>query len=347
MRILIDGGSEMPFPKIYVDAMLLNWGDRVFQEPFRHASLPRLSRGGLDEAAGRMRERLARTLTRSPEVIVKVTNKASGAQGMGALRRHVRYISRHGQVELEDQDGERYVGVDAVRELLLTWQLGGWGMPETSQRREVFNIVLSMPPGTDRALMREAARDFAAREFGGERSYFFAAHNDVSHPHIHLCIQVRGWNGRRLNPRTHDLKRWRERFAEQLCERGISANATPRRTRGVTQRYPGRGVAQMLARGDVPLYWRPTSTEAQRGSAWLYHRALFEAWGELAGTMASSLDPSDRAMAIGIVKFVEAMPIQRDVEPAKSGPGCRDVRLDRGSQARENRYLGPEQDFTR
>ncbi len=40
-----------------------------------------------------------------------------------------------------------------------------------------------------------------------------------------------------------------ERFAEQLREHGVDANATLRRTRGVTKRYPGQGVTHMLSRG--------------------------------------------------------------------------------------------------
>jgi hypothetical protein len=180
----------------------------------------------LDEGK-RMRDQLARTLRRTPEVMVKITNKASSAQGMGAVRRHLRYISRKGQVELEDQNGDRIAGSEAVRDLARTWQLGGWGIPETSHRREVFNVLLSMPPGTNRQAVRDAARDFAALEFGDGRAYVFAAHDDEAHPHVHLSVQVRGPDGRRLNPRRQDLRRWRERFAEQLRVNGVEANASP------------------------------------------------------------------------------------------------------------------------
>lgn len=242
----------MPYPKVYIDAMLLNWGDRLFQEPFRHARAQRLSQASLRDEAARMREQLARTLGRTPEVMIKITNKASGAQGIGAVRRHLRYISRNGQVELEDQNGDRIAGAEAVRDLVQTWQFGGWGIPETSARREVFNILLSMPPGTNRQAVRDAARDFAAVEFGDGRAYVFAAHEDEAHPHVHLSVQVRGPDGRRLNPRKQDLRRWRERFAEQLRANGVEANATPRRARGETRRYPAQGVRHMVERGEMP-----------------------------------------------------------------------------------------------
>jgi hypothetical protein len=302
----------MPYPKIYIDAMLVNWGDRLFREPFRHARAPRLSRAGLRDEAARMRGQIARTLRRTPEVMVKITNKAASAQGMAAVRRHLRYISRNGRVELEDQNGDRIVGVEALRDLTQAWQLGGWGIPESSTRREVFNVLLSMPPGTDRRAVRDAARDFAAQEFGDGRAYVFAAHDDEAHPHVHLSVQVRGPDGRRLNPRRKDLQRWRERFAERLREHGVGANATPRCVRGATQRYPKPAVVHMIARGKTPRYWKPLQTDTQRDAGWLAHDGVFAAWQEIAYAMARSRAREDRAMAVEMAHFVGSMPVQRD-----------------------------------
>ena len=130
---------------------------------------------------------------------------------MGAIRNHLQYISRNGDVELEDQDGNVIGGWHDVRDLGDQWSRSGRGIPDESKRREAFNVMLSMPPGTDRAAVRDAARDFARAEFGANHGYVFAAHDDEAHPHIHLCVQARGRNGRRLNPRKADLQRWRER----------------------------------------------------------------------------------------------------------------------------------------
>ncbi|WP_343672891.1 relaxase/mobilization nuclease domain-containing protein [Paraburkholderia heleia] len=308
----------MPYPKVYIDAMLLNWGDRLFQEPLRHARAPRLSRVGIRDEAARMRAQIARTLRHTPEVMVKITNKAASAQGMGAVRRHLRYISRNGQVELEDQNGDRITGVDALRDLKKTWQFGGWGIPESSTRREVFNILLSMPPGTDRQAVRDAARDFAAQEFGDGRAYVFATHDDEAHPHVHLSVQVRGPDGHRLNPRHKDLQRWRERFAEQLREHGVEANATPRRARGVTQRYPKPAVVHMISRGETPRYWKSLPTDVQRDAGWAAHGGVFAAWREMAYAMAKSRAREDRALAVEMAYFVGGMPVQRD-RPVSEG----------------------------
>jgi hypothetical protein len=302
----------MPYPKIYIDAMLVNWGDRLFQEALQHARASRLSHGGIRDDAARMRAQVARTLRRTPEVMVKITNKAASAQGMGAVRRHLRYISRNGRIELEDQNGDRIVGKEALRDLTKTWQLGGWGIPETSTRREVFNILLSMPPGTDRLAVHNAARDFSALEFGDGRAYVFAAHDDEAHPHVHLSVQVRGPDGHRLNPRHKDLQRWREHFAEKLREHGVEANATPRRARGATQRYPKPAVVHMIARGERPKYWKALPTEAQRDAGWVAHGGVFAAWREMAYAMARSRAREDRAVAVEMAYFVGSMPVQRD-----------------------------------
>lgn len=302
----------MAFPKTYVDQMLLNWGDRLFHDPLRHVRAPRMSRGEPGRNARRVRDQLARTLRRSPEVMVKITNKASGAQGMGAVRRHLRYISRNGKVELEDQDGMTVLGREPLHDLANAWRLGGWGIPEESRRREVFNVLLSMPPGTDRQAVHNAARAFAAEEFGDGRRYVFAAHDDEAHPHVHLSVQVRGPDGRRLNPRKHDLQRWRERFAHQLREHGVEANATARLARGETQRYPKQSVVHMAARGDAPRYWRPELDDTGRLALWAAHASAFEAWQGVAHAMAGSQSADDRSLAAVVSDFLQTMPVQRD-----------------------------------
>ena len=334
----------MPYPKIYVDAMLLNWGDRLFHETFRHARASRLSLAAMRDEAARMRSQLARTLKRTPEVMVKITNKASSAQGIRAVRRHLRYISRNGRVDLEDQNGDKISGVDALRDLTKTWQLGGWGIPDTSTRREVFNILLSMPPGTNRQAVRDAARDFAAREFGDGRAYVFAAHDDEAHPHVHLSVQVRGPDGRRLNPRHKDLQRWREYFAEQLWAHGVEANATSRRTRGVIHRYPKPAVVHMTKRGETPRFWRAFPTDAQRETGWIAQGRVFAAWRAMAFAMAGSRAREDRELAVDMAYFVSAMPAQRDwpaAERERITGTPRPDRTVRGSDGRSN-DVGPD-----
>ena len=326
----------MAFPKTYVDQMLLNWGDRLFHDPLRHVRAPRMSRAQLGRDVRRMREQLVRTLRRTPEVMVKITNKASGAQGMGAVRRHLRFISRNGRVQLEDQDGQTVLGREALRDLTDAWQLGGWGIPEESRRREVFNVLLSMPPGTDREAVRVAARAFAAEEFGDGRRYVFAAHDDEAHPHVHLSVQVRGVDGKRLNPRKQDLQRWRERFAIQLREHGVEANATRRLARGETRRYPKQAVVHMMARGETARYWRPELGGQARHALRDAHGASFEAWQGVIHAMGGSQSADDRSLAAMVTDFVQTMPVQRDRAGRDRADQCDRQRRPRRAHERSN-----------
>ena len=85
--------------------------------------------------------------------------------------------------------------------------------------------MLSMPRGTDPESVLFAAREFAKIEFADDR-YVMVRHDHQANSHVHLTVKAKSRNGKRLNPRKADLRRWREVFAEQLRERGIDAEAT-------------------------------------------------------------------------------------------------------------------------
>lgn len=297
----------MSFPRVYVDELLLNWGDRLFHDPLRHVQPPRLSEWALRRDAMHLREKLMMTLRGAPEVMVKISNRASGPQGMSVVRRHLKYISRDGCVELEDQDECLIAGKQALDALIEQWHVGGWGIPQESKRRETLNVLLSMPPGTDRQAVWDAARAFAHETFGDGRPYVFAKHDDEAHPHVHMSVHTRGPDGRRLNPRKRDLHQWREAFAQQLRARGVDANATPRMARGQTRRL-SKQAAIWGTLQETPIR-SPVIDDRTRHDLWKAHIETLSAWHQIARTLANSNVPKDRAMAIGVVEFVRQMPI--------------------------------------
>ncbi|RQU79325.1 hypothetical protein DF141_06445 [Burkholderia cenocepacia] len=297
----------MPEPVTNADGLLLQWGDRLFYEPVRARRAPRVSGGAAPGRSAMLRAQIARTVRRVPEVMVKITNRRGGQNGMGAIRAHLDYISRHGQVELEDQDGNLISGRPEVQDLIQMWRHAGRGIDETSTYREAFNVMLSMSPGTDRSAVKEAARAFAREEFGEQHDYVFAAHADEAHPHVHLVVLARGRGGRRLNPRKADLQRWRERFAQELRDRGVEANATPRRTRGVTQKYERQAIRHMRARGmEVRV-----AEDAFRNPQAIFnaHLPILSAWRVVASVLAESSDASERRLAHRVAAFVQQMPV--------------------------------------
>ncbi|MRK19071.1 hypothetical protein FUT48_00035 [Pseudomonas sp. JG-B] len=111
-----------------------------------------------------------------------------------------------------------------------------------------MHLILSMPEGTEPEAVRDATRQFAQRVFGKNHDYVFALHTDTKSPHCHLTVKCQGHDGTRLNPRKADLQRWREEFADQMEQQGYMANATPRQTRGVTQKAERQVLRHIQAR---------------------------------------------------------------------------------------------------
>jgi len=270
------------------------------------------------------RARLARIASRAPEVVVKVTGRT---RDPGHLRAHLDYISRNGELEMEDRDGALITGRPAVRELADDWS--AIALADSRRRATTpfsLSVVLSMPADTDAATVRDAARAFAREVFADRFDYVFALHTDAQHPHVHLAIRALGDQGERLNPKKADLETWRQVFAQALRDRGVEAEATPRRARGITrkaertplrkirERYEAgqgeparvrrtayRDAAKAAFRGETtPMPWEAQMLERQANV-----RSLYLAQAQL---LRRSPDPADRALGSKVETFVQSMP---------------------------------------
>ena len=303
---------------------------RGFEDAWRAPVLPRrrtaravLTPRGSGAGDG-ARARLARIAGRAPEVMVKVTGRTRDPDH---LRAHLDYISRNGELEMEDRDGALITGRSAVKELAEDWS----DVALDDKRRRTtapfsLSVVLSMPAETDPATVRDAARAFAREVFADRFDYVFALHTDALHPHVHLAVQAFGDAGERLNPKKADLELWRQVFAQALRDRGVEAEATPRRARGVTrkaERTPIRKLRERheAGRGALPNVWRAAYRDAAKaafgGAAartpWEARlvdrqakvRGLYLAQAQL---LQRSPDPQDRALGDKVEAFVRTMP---------------------------------------
>lgn len=271
-----------------------------------------------------VRARLVRLVGRAPEVMVKVTGRTRDAAHLAA---HLDYISRTGALALEDRDGWAVEGRAAVRELG-----DDWAAADLSERRRRTTtplsraLVLSMPAGTDPYALRDAARAFAQRAFGERFEWAMALHTDEPHPHVHLTVRALGTDGARLNPKKADLQAWRALFAEALRDRGVEAEATPRRARGVSrkaERGPLRRIRQRFAAGVGAMArversaWRAAAADLAGGPAaardWdaalsarqARVRALYLGQARL---LQGAERPEDRALGQALEAFVRGMP---------------------------------------
>lgn len=301
-----------------IDGAVVQWGDRLFypgNRIVRAGPSPDLGAAAVRQRAAVIRRRIEATVVRRvPQVMVKVTG---GGRGMKAIVAHLRYISRNGRLEIEDDRGDTLQGKDRLRDLAEDWRFGGTLIDDIADRREAFNVMLSMPRGTDPALVQRAAREFARIELA-EHKYVMALHDHQANPHVHISVRAESRRGKRLDPRKADLHRWRETFAERLRVYGVEAEATRQSARGRQQRFDP--IWRVKAREEGRL--RADDSRRQVGTARCrFRQSDSEGWTGLARALATSTDLHDRSLAASIDRFVADSPgPERTTEPSATAP---------------------------
>jgi hypothetical protein len=261
-----------------------------------------------------------RTSRRVPEAVVRVTGRQHGG---GHVLANFAYISRlgHGdekELGLETSEGETLR--DGREMQLLAKEWNDWDMDGDARRKGAtsLSMILSMPTGTDPERLKAAALDFAKEEFAN-RSWVAGLHIDRDHPHVHLTIARRDHDGRRFHPDRDDLFRWRQRFAEKLRDRGIEANATPAKARGIDPKHEPIAAVKMREKGQVPEIDKSRIARAQRfraqGIADPVISLLADRQATVRATYAQSItelsaSPSaaDKLVAQSLERFVASMP---------------------------------------
>jgi hypothetical protein len=223
---------------------------------FDLVSVARRGPGRRDKLSPSEIAQIARTTRRVPEAMVKVLPR--GATTSRAVKRHLDYVGRHGEIELEPDDGTRLHGEDVGAKLTDEWDLDieeDRLQSDLSASRGrapaklVHKLIFSMPPGTSPSAVLTAVRNFAREEFALKHRYAFALHTDEPHPHVHVVVKAMGENGQRLYIRKATLREWRSEFARHLRDQGIAANATPRYVRGETKPQKSDGIYRATLRG--------------------------------------------------------------------------------------------------
>jgi type IV secretory pathway VirD2 relaxase len=222
------------------------------------ASYARRGPGHRDRVSPSEVEQIARTVRRTPEVIIKVLSR--GAQDLGAVRRHLDYLRLRddGELDLETDDGQRLSGDGVSKDLLKDWDLD---LEEHRRRSDldarrslspklVHKLMFSMPAGTPADKVLTAVKNFAREEFGLKHRYAMALHTDEPHPHVHMVVKAISEQGVRLHIRKGALREWRREFARHLRELGVAANATERAVRGESRTNKIDGIYRAALRGD-------------------------------------------------------------------------------------------------
>jgi hypothetical protein len=190
---------------------------------------------------------VARTVRRTPEVMVKVSG---GGTTPKAVIAHFKYLNRRPEFEIETDDANHLRGRESIKSLVDGWDLdldaaesrSYRGTPGRKPAKLVHNIVLSMPKGVAPNELLKASVAFAREQFALKHRYAMVLHTDKDHPHVHLVVKAMGDDGTRLNIRKATLREWRREFARHLREHGIAANATDRVIRGVAKSQKRDGI---------------------------------------------------------------------------------------------------------
>jgi len=240
-------------------------------------------------------EQIARTVRRTPEVMVKISG---GGQSAKAVAAHFSYLSRQ-DFEIETDDGDQLKGKQRILALVDDWELdldaaesrsSYRGVSGRKPAKLVHNIVLSMPAGTSTTGVHEASRAFAREQFALKHRYALVLHTDQPHPHVHLVVKALSEQGKRINIRKENLREWRREFARHLRAQGIAANATTRAVRGAIKSPKSDGIYRAIRAGrsthlqeraeSVARAIRAGNTEVEPGRAGLVstRREVIRGW---------------------------------------------------------------------
>ncbi len=197
-----------------------------------------------------------------PQVMVKISGSS---KGMDKAQAHANYIGRHGDIEIENEEGQKFKGKDDQKELLKSWEAMGLHTDEkTGTRKEAFHIVFSMPKGTNPDSLKTAVKNLVQEEFAGHK-YFMAQHLDTDSPHVHVLLSATDDRGARLNPRKADLHNYRVQFVHKLAEQGIEATASRRLHRFKYQDSKKQGQIHKEAReGNTGNKSKPTAENRKK-----------------------------------------------------------------------------------
>lgn len=236
------------------------------------ASYARRGPGRRDHLSHDEIELIERTARRTPEVMVKVLTR--GGQDLKAVARHMAYLNRGGDVEIETDDGQQLSGKGVEKDLLEDWDLDledhrRTNDLESRSRRTppklVHKLLFSMPPGTPPAKVLAAVKNFAREQYALKHRYATVLHTDEPHPHVHMVVKAVSEQGERLNIRKATLRKWRHEFARHLRALGVPANATERAVRGESRKTSLDSIYRAEQRG-VSLHSRERAEAVARES---------------------------------------------------------------------------------
>jgi len=198
-----------------------------------------------------------RATQKLPQAVLKVKSYTSGSVRTNTL---LTYISKEGEADVEDPQGNLLKDPEELKERIEEWAHDF--DKNRKKSRDSVHLILSAPKGSELGAVERSVREFAQNEFGKTNDYLFAIHSDTDHPHGHLMVKMRGYDGEKMNPGRKDLREWRESFAQSLRENGVEVEASSRSSRGVGRKGSSQSVHHIRQRGERPTVDQEAAKDA-------------------------------------------------------------------------------------
>lgn len=194
--------------------------NRAYSDRYLNQNINNRSNGDMLRAASGM-----------PQAVLKISGYC---KGKSHVDKHIKYISRYGELPLIDQDGSIIKGISAQKDLLADWQ-SDFGTRKNS--RDIAKIVLSVPEGSPPDKLMKAVKIFLNNEYGNSNEYVYVLHTDTKKPHVHVAVKMMSYQGKKLDPRKHYIEKLRRDFAKFCREQGILVEASRRYQRGKAKKF--------------------------------------------------------------------------------------------------------------
>jgi hypothetical protein len=118
----------------------------------------------------------------------------------------------------------------------------------------------------------------------------------------------------RLNPRKADLQRWRERFAHELRERGVEAEATRRASRMHQQRLNKPWAVTRLEERGQSTNPAPAQPDAKRVDKWKEtEKRAASSYDRIIEALHRSSDAADRVLAKELAESLVGQQARKNV----------------------------------
>lgn len=209
-------------------------------------------------------------------VVVKVT---SGARGYREMAANIDYISRRGEIELNDSSDRVFLGKDRekVKEEMGFQNEHLRKGREVSATKQTYHIIFSLAEIKENKDLVDSVRE-TVREQYPDNYFAFTLHEDTDHPHVHLVLNKKNIaTGKNINLNKRALHMLKARFAASLRKKGVDVQHEIFRTD--KKRNP-TGVFELVSHGKAPYKFLENNTASYYVTVKTHHGELSTIWGQ-------------------------------------------------------------------